>query len=158
MRSVSWYWRGRYEHSILRVRLRVSDCSGVGGAYVHAERAAMKNLWFILLMVICLTGCASSTTTSTPDARKTKPPIQHMVMLTWAAPTNGDTYVGYNIYRSPGTLTQWVKITPGPINQLDYDDLQVQSGHEYSYYVTSVDTSGAESGPSSIVTTVVPAP
>ncbi len=119
----------------------------------------MKNMRLILLLGICLTGCASApTSTSTPDARKTKPPIQHMVMLTWTAPTNGDTYIGYNIYRSPGTLAQWVKITPGPINQLDYDDLQVQSGHEYSYYVTSIDTSGAESGPSTVVTTVVPTP
>jgi len=83
--------------------------------------------------------------------------VGHYAALDWTAAVPGtDPVVGYNVYRGPGSSGPWTKLTPSPINQLDYNDSAIQLGQTYFYYVTAVDSSGVESSPSNIVSGTVP--
>jgi predicted phage tail protein len=66
---------------------------------------------------------------------------------------------GYNLYRSEDPnlpLKQWTKINRSLLDRTTYKDEAVQPGKKYYYYVTAVDTSGNESGPSDVVSDTVP--
>ena len=81
----------------------------------------------------------------------------HSVTLSWEAPpvAPGVSFVGYNVYRSTTSGTQFVKIAsrvPGP----PYEDHLVASGRTYFYAVTTLDQTGHESRFSGQVRTTIP--
>ena len=81
----------------------------------------------------------------------------HMVNLVWQAPSNSPLPVaGYDIYRSAGGSSSYQLLSSAV--PTSYVDNSVQSGTAYSYYVTSVDSSGTQSGPSNSMTVTVPTP
>jgi hypothetical protein len=83
--------------------------------------------------------------------------VQHQVTLNWVAPTNSPVPVsGYNVYRSPSGGTTFARLNSASDSQTNYMDQAVQAGASYTYYVTSVDSAGAESTPSNQTTVTVP--
>jgi Abnormal spindle-like microcephaly-assoc'd, ASPM-SPD-2-Hydin len=71
------------------------------------------------------------------------------VQLNWDAPNGStDPIAGYNIYRSLGGSSQYLRINQSVEAQTAFLDSTVQKGSTYDYYVTSVDPSGLESVPS----------
>jgi Abnormal spindle-like microcephaly-assoc'd, ASPM-SPD-2-Hydin len=81
----------------------------------------------------------------------------HQVDLSWDAPSSSaDPIVGYNIYRSPGGSSAYQRLDASVDTQTTYVDSTVQTGLIYDYYVTSVDSSGAESVPSNQVAATIP--
>jgi hypothetical protein len=86
--------------------------------------------------------------------KRTQP---HSVTLTWRAPSpqNGVTVAGYNVYRSTGEGSEFVRIAtrvPGP----SYVDRLVNRDRTYFYAVTAVDQAGRESRFSTQVKAEVP--
>ena len=80
----------------------------------------------------------------------------HEVELTWSAPSgSSDPITGYKVYRAPGGTSSFA-VVDSMDTQTSYTDSSVQSGQSYSYYVTSVDSSGVESSPSNTTTVTVP--
>jgi fibronectin type 3 domain-containing protein len=80
----------------------------------------------------------------------------HQVELGWQAPTGSSvSIVGYNVYRASKGATSYALLNSQD-PQTAYSDMNVLSGQTYNYYVTSVDSSGAESAPSNITTVAVP--
>jgi fibronectin type 3 domain-containing protein len=78
------------------------------------------------------------------------------VDLTWSAPSaSSDPITGYKVYRAPGGTSSFA-VVDSMDTQTAYTDSGVQSGQSYSYYVTSVDSSGVESSPSNTTTVTVP--
>lgn len=70
----------------------------------------------------------------------------HSVTLNWQAPppAQGVMVVGYNVYRSTTSGTQYARIaTRVPGRQ--YEDRLVNSGRTYCYVVTALDQAGRES-------------
>ncbi|MBS1801817.1 MAG: choice-of-anchor D domain-containing protein [Acidobacteria bacterium] len=83
----------------------------------------------------------------------------HNVQLSWNAPSSGSTpVVGYNIYRVTTGNTGYQKLNSTVVSTTAYIDTSVQSGSPYTYYVTSVDGSGAESAPSNTAVVTLPTP
>jgi hypothetical protein len=83
--------------------------------------------------------------------------VQHQVDLSWAAPAQSPVAVtGYNIYRQSGGNSSFQLLQPSHIAQAIYTDSTVISGASYTYYVTSVDSSGDESAPSNQASVTVP--
>ncbi len=81
----------------------------------------------------------------------------HSVTLTWEAPpdTPGISIVGYNVYRSTTSGTQFVKIAsrvPGP----PYEDRLAASGRTYFYVLTALDQAGHESRFSGEIRATIP--
>lgn len=80
----------------------------------------------------------------------------HSVTIAWnpsATPVQG-----YNVYRAASPSGAPVKLTAKIVTETRYVDRTVEGGRTYSYYVTSVDSKGAESRPSSNITVTVPQP
>ncbi len=79
------------------------------------------------------------------------------VELNWDAPTSsGVTISGYHIYRAPSGSTSYQLLNSAVNQPTTYTDTTVQSGSTYNYEVTSVDSSGVESAPSSVYTVTIP--
>jgi hypothetical protein len=79
------------------------------------------------------------------------------VDLSWNASSgSSDTISGYNIYRATGSSSSFAKLNSSVNSPDSYMDSTVQVGTTYEYYVTSVDSTGAESTPSNTATVVVP--
>jgi fibronectin type 3 domain-containing protein len=77
--------------------------------------------------------------------------------LTWDAPQGSShPIVGYKIYRSTSGNAQYQLLNPSVIAQTNFTDSAVQSGMTYQYYVTAVDSSGAQSSPSNITEVTIP--
>jgi hypothetical protein len=103
-----------------------------------------------------LTIGSTSSTNSTLTIPLTGTGNPHQVDLSWLPPSGSSIGIsGYNVYRAPSGGTSYALL-----NSLDaqtaYSDSGVQSGQTYNYYVTSVDSSGAESVPSNITTVSIP--
>jgi len=99
------------------------------------------------------TGSAGSDTSSGGPTGSATP---HQVSLSWNAPaSSNDPVKGFNIYRSTGN-NSFQRINSNIDDQTTYQDGSVQSGVTYKYYVTTVDSSGVESGPSNSTTVSVP--
>jgi len=62
---------------------------------------------------------------------------------------------GYNVYRAVGGTTSFAVVNSMD-TQTAYTDSSVQAGQSYNYYVTTVDSSGAESAPSNTTSVTVP--
>ena|SRR5579863_7220076 len=77
----------------------------------------------------------------------------HSVTIAWTASVS--PVQGYNVYRSspPGPPAL---VTVRLVTDTSYTDRNVEPGHTYIYYVTSVDSKGAESKPSENITVTVP--
>lgn len=82
-------------------------------------------------------------------------PVQHSVTLNWNA-SSSSTVVGYNVYRSGQSGGPYAKINPALNSGTSELDTTVQSGSTYYYVVTSVDSSGQESGYSNQTVAMVP--
>jgi fibronectin type 3 domain-containing protein len=81
-------------------------------------------------------------------------PVQHSVVLTWAASTS--SVAGYNVYRGTVSGGPYTKINSSLITGLTYTDSTVVSGTTYYYVATAVDSSGDESVNSNGVSGTVP--
>ena len=79
----------------------------------------------------------------------------YSVTLSWIASTSPDV-TGYNVYRSTGSSGVYAKIVSSLVTADRYTDTTVQAGKDYSYELTSVTSSGAESGYSSPVSVTIP--
>jgi LysM repeat protein len=80
-----------------------------------------------------------------------------VVNLTWDAPTSSPVPVtGYNIYRAVGSSSTFQLLNATPDTETMYEDSTVQAGNSYTYYIVSVDASGAQSVPSNEVSVTVP--
>ena len=81
--------------------------------------------------------------------------VQHQVSLTWSAPVNSPVPVtDYNVYRATGTSSSYQLLDS--TGSTSYVDLTVQANTVYTYYVTSVDSAGAQSSPSHHISVTVP--
>jgi fibronectin type 3 domain-containing protein len=79
------------------------------------------------------------------------------IRLSWNPPdSEDDPIAGYNIYRSLEGSSQFQQLNRSPNSPTAYTDSTVQTGQTYSYYVTSVDSSGLESVPSNTTSVTVP--
>jgi fibronectin type 3 domain-containing protein len=84
----------------------------------------------------------------------------HSVILTWQAPSpvgGSGTISGYNVYRSPLTPANFVKVNTVLNTGLSFTDTTVTAGAGYSYCVTTVDSLNEESICSAPATANVPA-
>ncbi|MBC7795462.1 MAG: fibronectin type III domain-containing protein [Pyrinomonadaceae bacterium] len=78
--------------------------------------------------------------------------------LFFAANTEIDL-AGYNVYRTTDdtiTLERWQKLNDTLLTATTYQDLNVESGKRYFYYLRATDTAGNISVPSVIVSEVAP--
>lgn len=79
----------------------------------------------------------------------------HQVNLSWNAPVDSaDPVPNYKVYRADGGTGAFKKLAV--TGQTNYTDTSVESGQSYEYYVTSVNSAGAESVPSNTTTVTVP--
>lgn len=79
------------------------------------------------------------------------------VALNWTPPSSSSsTITGYNVYRTISTSSSFQKLNASINSPASYTDTSVQASTTYEYYVTSVDTTGAESTPSNTATVVIP--
>jgi hypothetical protein len=100
---------------------------------------------------------ASNTPTATIALNGTGTAGSYQVGLAWDAPANStDPVAGYNIYRAPSGSSSYQLLNSSADAQTAYTDTTVQSGSSYSYYIVSVDASGAESGPSNTISMSIP--
>jgi Abnormal spindle-like microcephaly-assoc'd, ASPM-SPD-2-Hydin/Protein of unknown function (DUF1573) len=79
----------------------------------------------------------------------------HQVSLTWNAPS-GSTISGYRVYRAVSGSSSYQVMNSSLHAQTSFTDSNAQSSTTYQYYVTSVDSTGAESTPSNTTTVTVP--
>lgn len=78
--------------------------------------------------------------------------------LFFAANSEQDV-AGYNIYRSTDEKTppaQWQKLNQTPLAATTYQDVTVEAGQKYFYYITAVDNAGNTSAPSETVSETAP--
>jgi len=95
---------------------------------------------------------AQVTGTGTPGASGGPKKVQ----LSWAAPESAnDIIIGYNIWRSANGAG-YLLLNSAIDQNTSYVDASVQSGSAYEYYVQSVDSGGAISGPSNTTAVSVP--
>jgi len=81
-----------------------------------------------------------------------------VVDVTWS-PVSSPTLAGYYVYRGNGTAGQYTRLTITPIPKAAptvYRDSSVQPGHTYFYTVTTVNTTGAESGYAQAISVTIP--
>jgi hypothetical protein len=102
------------------------------------------------------TGNSTTGTTSMVNLSGNGTAVTHKVSLSWSAPVNSPVHVtGYNVYRATGGSTSFLRLSSSD-TQTSYVDLAVVATTTYTYYVTSVDSQGTQSGPSNEVTVTVP--
>ena len=85
------------------------------------------------------------------------PSVSHAANLTWTASPSSNVS-GYNVYRATAPGGPYTKLNSSPVSGLTYGDTAVAGGQTYYYVVTTVNTSGSESGYSTQATAVVPTP
>lgn len=101
-----------------------------------------------------LNGVSKSFSISLSPASTTSP---HQVKLSWSKPAStGNPIVAYNIYRATSGTSSFGRMNLSPDQTLAFTDSNVQSGAAYDYKVTSVDSAGLESSPSSKISVIVP--
>ena len=80
---------------------------------------------------------------------------QHSVGLSWDPAT---AVVGYNVYRGSQAAGPYSKINPVLDSSTTFSDSSVQSGQNYYYVTTSVDSTGTQSSYSNEIQVVIPTP
>ena len=103
---------------------------------------------------LTITSNASSNSTAVVALSGTGVPLA--VDLSWTAPTAPTEIAGYNIYRAIGSSSSFAKLNSSVNSPHSYMDSTVAAGTTYEYYVTTVDSTGAESTPSNTATVAVP--
>jgi fibronectin type 3 domain-containing protein len=79
------------------------------------------------------------------------------VDLSWAAPATSSTALaGYRVYRASNGSSTFQALNSALETLTAYIDSTVQNGQTYSYRVTSVDSTGAESVPSASINVSIP--
>ncbi|MBZ5642324.1 MAG: fibronectin type III domain-containing protein [Acidobacteriia bacterium] len=109
---------------------------------------------FLFAALVCfLGGCGGSRRDAQIEAHA-KP---HSVTVVWT-PGPAPSVAGYNVFRDsiPGPVA--VKLNPKPLIETQFQDMTVEAGRTYSYYVIAVDARGHESGPSQRAVAQVPPP
>ena len=103
-----------------------------------------------------LTINSNSSTNSTATVGLSGTGDSHQIDLSWSAPSGSSVSIsGYNVYRALGSTTSFA-VVDSMDTQTAYTDSSVQAGQSYTYYVTSVDSSGVESVPSNTTSVTVP--
>jgi hypothetical protein len=102
-----------------------------------------------------LTIASNSSTGSSTAVALSGAAVPLSVALSWSAPS-GDTISGYNIYRATGSSSSFQKLNSSVNAPVSFSDATVAANTSYQYYVTSIDSSGAESVPSNTATVAVP--
>jgi hypothetical protein len=128
---------------------------------LNPTQTATLNVQFAPTSTGAMTGTLTITSNATSGATAsillsgTGTAPTYDVDLSWNAATGSDPVAGYNVYRatSGGTFTL---MTSSPTPEPAWVDSTVQAGITYSYEVTSVDTSGVESVPSSAYLVSIP--
>jgi hypothetical protein len=137
----------------------------LGGLTLPVTIAAGQSVPFTVTFAPTATGTASanisfftSTLTSASEtASGTGATIQHTVDLSWNASTS-TSITGYNVYRGNVSGGPYSKINSALNPSMNYGDSTVQSGQNYYYVTTAVDSTGVESSYSNQVQVVVPFP
>jgi hypothetical protein len=78
----------------------------------------------------------------------------HEVMLSWTPSTS--SVVGYNVYVSTVSGSNYTKLTSSPLPSSNYTDAGLQTAQTRYYVVTSVDSNNNESAYSTQVSAIVP--
>jgi hypothetical protein len=107
---------------------------------------------------VTVKGCGGHLNTKSYSVNIKLASTQHVVALSWA-PSTSANITGYNVYRATvsGGPYSWIN-SGGLVAATLYDDGTVKSGTTYFYTVTTVDSSGVESGFSNQVKAAVPYP
>jgi hypothetical protein len=140
-----------------------SDSGGTFPVTLNPNQSVTLNVQFDPTVAAAATGqltiSSNSTTGSTTQVplSGTGTVVQHEIDLSWDAPSSSaDPVAGYNVYRSTDGGASFTRLNASPDIQVDYNDLNVQSGSTYAYEVKSVDANGVESGPSNQFSVSVP--
>lgn len=103
--------------------------------------------------IFLISGCG----VSPPAAQAPSDAVHHQVDLSWDAPESSPVQVvGYHVYRAPGGSSSYQLLNSSLAVETVYLDTTIQSGLSYNYFVTSIDGSGVESGPSNTVSVTIP--
>jgi hypothetical protein len=112
-------------------------------------------------------GTSSGTVTFNTNAGGTQPMAfltgnggfasAHRATLSWTASTTGNV-VGYNVYRSTTSGSQFQKINSVLVAATTFVDTSLASGQTYFWVVTAVDGSGRESNFSAQAFATIPTP
>lgn len=106
---------------------------------------------------ITITSNATSGATQTIALTGTGNSTTYGVQLSWDAPTGStDPVVGYNIYRAASGSTTYQMLNSSTNASTNFADNTVQCAKDYTYIVTSVDSSGSESLPSNSIDLTIP--
>jgi hypothetical protein len=126
--------------------------------------AAGQNMPFTLTFVPRASGTAAATLSFASNAANSAAenltgtgvaPPQHSVDLSWNPVS---AVVGYNIYRGSQSGGPYSKINPVLDSSPTFSDTTVQSGQNYYYVTTAVDSTGAQSTYSNEVEETIPTP
>ena len=83
--------------------------------------------------------------------------VSEAVALTWDAPTSTtDPVASYHMYRALSGSSTYTLLGSTSAGTTAYTDSAIAAGTTYLYYVTAVDSAGAESAPSNSATVAVP--
>ena len=118
---------------------------------LHSSPALRRFCLVSLVALSVLAGCGQKLSGDTQ--KPAEPANPHSVTINWTA--SPSAIAGYNVYRSSGSGSP-VRLTNGIVSGTQYTDRTVEAGKTYSYYVTSVDSKGVESQPSSKITATIP--
>lgn len=79
------------------------------------------------------------------------------VNLSWDPPSgSSDPIAGFRVYRANSGSSSYQLLNVSVDSQTIYVDSSIQGGASYNYYVTTVDSSGAESAASSLASVTIP--
>lgn len=106
---------------------------------------------------VTITSNAASGATQTIALSGTGSSASNSVDLTWDAPSSSsDPVTGYNIYRAAANSSTYQLLNSSLNSSTAYTDTTVQVSQNYTYIVTSVDSSGIESLPSNSIELNIP--
>ena len=140
------------------------NASGVlTGQILTPGQSATLNVTFVPPATGSVTGSVtlSSNATNAPtiislSGTGTQASVSHSVTLSWSA--SNSSVAGYNIYRSQVSGGPYAKQNSSLDATMTYTDTAVQSGQQYYYVATSVDSSNNESTDSNEVSVTIPTP
>lgn len=135
--------------------------SGVAGTTIAAGQTAELNVAFAPKTAGSVSGTVSISSNATNSPSKVSvagtgvSSTAHSVALNWVASSSSNV-AGYYVYRSAVSGSSYTRLTSSPVNALKYTDGAVSAGATYYYAVTTVSTSGSESGYSGQVVATIP--
>jgi hypothetical protein len=139
----------------------ISVSDNAGGIVLNPGQTATLNVEFKPTAAGTVTGSVtvSSNATNSPVTIAVSgtgtATTSYSVLLSWSASASSGV-TGYNVYRGTTSGGPYSKIDPSLVSGLTYTDTTVTGGVEYYYVVTSLNSSGSESGYSSQVSASVP--